>query len=319
MNNLYAQWCRDNGRARAEPYAFKCTAKSGGSDYLADLRGASRRHFIATTVELLTTGVDVPCVQNIVFFKYVRSPLAFYQMVGRGTRLHAPTGKLMFRVYDYTNATRLFGRDFVTVTPRVRRKREIIDTPPEKIVQVEGFDVHVTDAGRYIVTHVDGQAMPVTIEEYKQRLAEKLLEEAPDLEAFRGAWLTPSERRELMASLPEAGRSALLIRAVEEMEEYDLYDVLGELGYGMAARTRSERAEAFNYKHAEWLSDLPEETRATLCALIGQFTRSGTEAIESEYVFQVPEVDRAGGLAALKALGEPKDVLREAKERVFAT
>ena len=54
-------------------YAFKCTAASGGNDYLADLRGSSRSHFIATTVDLLTTGVDVPCVSNIVFFKYVRS------------------------------------------------------------------------------------------------------------------------------------------------------------------------------------------------------------------------------------------------------
>src|SRR5881397_3690205 len=87
---------------------------SPAGQYLADLRGASRSHFIATTVDLLTTGVDVPVVRNIVFFKYVRSPIAFYQMVGRGTRLDPPTGKLMFKVYDYTDATRLFGQDFVT-------------------------------------------------------------------------------------------------------------------------------------------------------------------------------------------------------------
>jgi type I restriction enzyme, R subunit len=98
MNNLYATWCAENGRTRLEPYAFKCTASSGGGQYLADLRGASRSHFIATTVDLLTTGVDVPAVRNIVFFKYVRSPIAFYQMIGRGTRLHAPTGKLMFLI-----------------------------------------------------------------------------------------------------------------------------------------------------------------------------------------------------------------------------
>lgn len=87
MNNFYAQWCSENGRKRLEPFAFKCTASVGGGQYLADLRGASRSHFIATTVELLTTGVDVPVVRHIVFFKYVRSPIAFHQMVGRGTRL----------------------------------------------------------------------------------------------------------------------------------------------------------------------------------------------------------------------------------------
>lgn len=55
--------------------------------------------------------MDVPRVRNIVFFKYVRSPIAFYQMIGRGTRLYPPDGKLMFRVYDYTNATRLTDHD----------------------------------------------------------------------------------------------------------------------------------------------------------------------------------------------------------------
>jgi type I restriction enzyme, R subunit len=69
MNNLYAAWCARQGRKRLEPYAFKCTAASGGGDYLADLRGASRSHFISTTVDLLTTGVDVPAVRNVVFFK----------------------------------------------------------------------------------------------------------------------------------------------------------------------------------------------------------------------------------------------------------
>jgi type I restriction enzyme R subunit len=87
MNNLYAHWCAANDRPRLDPYAFKCTSSVGGAQHLADLRGASRSHFIATTVDLLTTGVDVPAVRNIVFFKYVRSPIAFYQMVGRGTRL----------------------------------------------------------------------------------------------------------------------------------------------------------------------------------------------------------------------------------------
>ena len=57
--------------------------------------------------------MDVPKIRNAVFFRYVKSPITFYQMVGRGTRIDLPD-KLMFRVYDYTGATRLFGADFVT-------------------------------------------------------------------------------------------------------------------------------------------------------------------------------------------------------------
>src|SRR5207302_6049572 len=135
---------RPQGRAPVEFYAFKCTAASGGGDYLADLRGSTRHHFIATTVDLLTTGVDVPVVSNIVFFKYVRSPISFYQMVGRGTRLDPPTGKLMFHVYDYTNATRLFGEQFLTrlAAPRkVEKGGEDQIQYSEPTISVEGFDV----------------------------------------------------------------------------------------------------------------------------------------------------------------------------------
>jgi len=101
LNNLYAGWCARQGKPRAEPYAFKCTASVGGSDFLPDLRGASRHHFIATTVDLLTTGVDVPCIRNIVFFKYVRSPIAFYQMLGGGPagRPHRQTHVPGVRLY----------------------------------------------------------------------------------------------------------------------------------------------------------------------------------------------------------------------------
>jgi len=321
MNNLYADWCAKNRKPRLEPYAFKCTAAVGGAQYLADLRAASRHHFIATTVELLTTGVDVPCVRNIVFFKYVRSPIAFYQMVGRGTRLDAPTNKLMFRVYDYTDATRLFGETFTTEPIRPRKRGEGPEPPPEppeRPILVEGFDVRITDAGRYIVTMVDGKAAPVTVEEYKQQLAARLVEEAPTLDTFRSRWIVPPERRELLGRLPDAGRSAFLIRALEEMTEYDLYDVLAELGYGLAPRTREGRADAFLYKHADWLSTLPRGTTATLTALTGQFARAGTDGLENPQVFQTPEVVRAGGLAALIALGRPADVLRETKERMFA-
>ncbi len=68
-------------------------------------------------MDLLTTGVNVPCVRNIVFFRYIRSPILFHQIVGRGTRVDALTDKLMFRILDYTGATALFGADFITPPP----------------------------------------------------------------------------------------------------------------------------------------------------------------------------------------------------------
>lgn len=318
MNNLYAAWCAKQGKKPVDDYAFKCTAAGDGKDSLPDLRGASRHHIVATTVDLLTTGVDVPCVRNIVFFKYVNSPIAFYQMVGRGTRIDAPTNKLMFRVYDYTDASRLFGKEFKTRPADPNPKPVPPPPPPPTPIQVEGFEVQVCDAGRCIVTEVDGKAALVTLDEYKTRLAKRLVEEAPDLNVFRAKWITPEERRDLLLHLPDAGRSAHLVRTLDGMTAYDLYDVLADLGYGMNPLTRELRAEAFGYKHKGWLSTLPADTAATVTALAGQFVAGGTEGLESPYVFDTPAVKKAGGINALKAAGDPSLVLRDTKGRIFA-
>jgi type I restriction enzyme R subunit len=321
LNNLYATWCADQGRQRLEYYAFKCTAASSGNDQLPDLRASSRSHFIAATVDLLTTGVDVPCVRNIVFFKYLKSPISFYQMVGRGTRIDAPTGKLMFRVYDYTDATRLFGEDFIT---RQRKPRQgpgpepPIPPPPPLTISVEGFDVHITDAGRFIVADVDGKATPVPVEEYKARLAARLVQEVHTLDDFRSRWIDPEARQELVDALVTSGYSPTVVRMVDEKEDYDLYDVLAELGWGMSPRTRSDRMLAFTHRHEDWLNALPTPAAATIRAIASQFERCGTPGLENAQLFQTPTVRTAGGLAALRLAGEPRALLTETKTRMFA-
>jgi type I restriction enzyme R subunit len=322
LNNLYARWCADHDKPRKEWYAFKCTAASSGNDQLPDLRASSRSHFIATTVDLLTTGVDVPCVRNIVFFKYLKSPISFYQMIGRGMRIDAPTSKLMFRVYDYTDATRLFGEEFVTRPSRSKPEDPGVEPPPppppEPTISVEGFDVHITDAGRFIVAEVDGVAMPVSLEEYKARLAARLVQEAPTLADFRGQWVDPQLRRELMTALVTSGYSPNVVRMVDEKEDCDLYDVLAELGWGMAPRTRRDRMLAFTYKHEDWINALPKPAAATIRAIAGQFARGGTDGLENPQIFRTPEVRVAGGLAALQTAGDPRALLIETKARMFA-
>jgi len=318
MNNLYADWCAHNGQQRLEPYAFKCTAAVGGSQYIADLRGSMRSHFVATTVDLITTGVDVPCVRNVVFFKYVRSPIAFHQMMGRGTRLYPPTNKLMFRVYDYTNASRLLGRGFVTRPIPTREPREPKEEEKEKVIRVEGFDVHINPAGAYIVTQKEGRLSMVTVEEYREIMATRLAEEVKTLDDFRSIWVEPAERGALIDKLPDDGRGVRLLREIMQWQEYDLYDVLSHIGYGTAPKTRKERVEALQYKHADWFKGLPQEAGDTLLALAHQFAEGGTEELENPYVLTAPEVRKAGGLEALKVLGEPKDIIRETKKRLFA-
>ena len=63
---------------------------------------------VATTAELLSTGVDVPSCRNIVFMKPIASPILFKQIIGRGSRVDPAIGKEWFRIIDYVGATRLF-------------------------------------------------------------------------------------------------------------------------------------------------------------------------------------------------------------------
>ncbi len=55
---------------------------------------------VAVTVDLLTTGIDVPAICNLVFLRRVNSRILFEQMLGRGTRLCPEIGKEAFRVFD---------------------------------------------------------------------------------------------------------------------------------------------------------------------------------------------------------------------------
>lgn len=55
---------------------------------------------IAITVDLLTTGIDVPKIGNLVFLRRIRSRILFEQMLGRATRRCDDIGKTVFKIYD---------------------------------------------------------------------------------------------------------------------------------------------------------------------------------------------------------------------------
>lgn len=55
---------------------------------------------IAVTVDLLTTGIDVPAICNLVFMRKINSRILFEQMLGRATRLCPEIGKTHFNIFD---------------------------------------------------------------------------------------------------------------------------------------------------------------------------------------------------------------------------
>lgn len=92
-------------------YALPIISEEGeeARRWLEDFASSEKKEpVVATTAELLSTGVDVPPCKNIVFMKTLSSPVLFKQIVGRGSRVDPATDKYWFRIIDFTGATRLF-------------------------------------------------------------------------------------------------------------------------------------------------------------------------------------------------------------------
>lgn len=81
-----------------------------------DFSEAEKAPHIAVSVDMLDTGIDVPEVVNLVFFKIVRSKTKFWQMIGRGTRtcenLFGPgQDKEEFIVFDFCQNLEFFNEN----------------------------------------------------------------------------------------------------------------------------------------------------------------------------------------------------------------
>lgn len=101
-----------------------------------DFKIAEKEPHIAVSVDMLDTGIDVPEIVNLVFFKRVRSKTKFWQMIGRGTRLCKDLfgegqDKTHFVIFDYlgnfeffrANKNGLQGNETQSLTEAVFAKR----------------------------------------------------------------------------------------------------------------------------------------------------------------------------------------------------
>lgn len=86
------------------------------SSSIADFSTKEKLPQIAISVDMLDTGIDIPEIVNLVFFKKVRSKSKFWQMIGRGTRLcpdlfGVGLDKKGFRIFDYCQNFEYFRTD----------------------------------------------------------------------------------------------------------------------------------------------------------------------------------------------------------------
>lgn len=144
-----------------------------------DFSNKEKAPHIAISVDMLDTGIDVPEVVNLVFFKLVRSKTKFWQMLGRGTRLCPDLfgpgqDKTFFYVFDYCQNLEFFSQNLPATEGSVGTSlgKRLFDTRLELISAIDarqdkGPSSKVKEpSGTY-----DG---PVTDEEVRRDVAEQL-------------------------------------------------------------------------------------------------------------------------------------------------
>lgn len=106
---------------------------------------------IAVTVDLLTTGIDVPAISNLVFLRRVRSRILYEQMLGRATRLCPEINKEVFRIFDCVDIYKAL-EDVTEMKPVVTSLNVGFETLVQELVNEKSHQASGSKEGR---THAD--------------------------------------------------------------------------------------------------------------------------------------------------------------------
>lgn len=129
--------CNPEQMAKNEKYVMKITGDDEiGKAQLDNFINPKKTYpVIATTSELMTTGVDAKTCKLVVLDSTIKSMTKFKQIIGRGTRIDDKFGKLWFSILDFKKATELFADERFDGTPE-----RVKVTKPEDFENPEYLD-----------------------------------------------------------------------------------------------------------------------------------------------------------------------------------
>lgn len=275
---------------------------------------------IAVTVDLLTTGIDVPEVVNLVFLRRVRSRILFEQMLGRATRLapdlYGPgVDKEFFRVFDAVGVYEAL-QDYTDMKP-------VVTTPGITFEQLADEAAAVSEPDALYV--IADQALAKL-----QRRRSALMAHADAVEAQTGfapaallalADSDPAALRRIVAD-PATARFLDTLRQprsqAQILSEHDDEVVRVETGYGASVRPEDYIA-SFGAWIASHRNEIPalvavtqrpaSLTRADLRALALELDRAGFSELTLRTAWhETTNQDVAAtiiGFIRTKALGSP--------------
>jgi type I restriction enzyme R subunit len=181
---------------------------------------------IAISVDMLDTGIDVPEVVNLVFFKMVRSKTKFWQMVGRGTRLRPDLfgpgrNKKFFFIFDYCQNLEFFSQNPETTSGSASASlnEKLFANRVELIVELDKQSAGDQQELRgEVAERLRQQVEQMNVNNFIVRPKRKLVEKYGDGKAWEK--LGSEDKHELVDQV--AGLPSELVDDDEEAKQFDL-------------------------------------------------------------------------------------------------
>jgi len=190
---------------------------------------------IAISVDMLDTGIDIPEIVNLVFFKMVRSKTKFWQMVGRGTRLRPDLfglgkNKREFWIFDYCGNLEFFSQNPDTIAGSANESlsKKLFSSRVELIAELDKQkDSEGKDQLRgNVAERLRQEVAQMNVHNFIVRPKRKLVEKYTDAKAWDA--LGVEERNELVDGV--AGLPSELPDEEQEAKQFDLLMLRLQLG-----------------------------------------------------------------------------------------
>ena len=281
---------------------------------------------IATTSELMSTGVDALTCKLIVLDQNIKSMTKFKQVIGRGTRINEDYNKLWFTIMDFKKATELFADpDFdgdaevvyipnpggTTVPPIGGEKGGVgtdrdyptgsgdsdedeVNERPAKYV-VKGVSVSaVSERVQYMGS--DGKLITESLKEYTSKTVKQ---DFATLNDFLRKWNDADQKQAVIKELEEQG---VIWQALEDEvgKDYGAFDLICHVVYGQPPLTRKERAN--NVRKRDVFTKYGDQARKVLEALLDKYADEGIAPIEDVSVLTVQPFN---------SMGRPIEIIKE--------
>lgn len=124
----------------------KITGQSDKVEQLIRQYKNERYPNIAITVDLLTTGIDVPKIAHLVFMRRVKSRILYEQMIGRATRRCDEIGKTVFKIYDPVDIYAAL-QDVNTMKPLVKDPNITLEQLVDELTNPATLQIALNTAG----------------------------------------------------------------------------------------------------------------------------------------------------------------------------